>query len=427
MKFLLKLILKLLAKATLAKYCPRIVGITGSVGKTGSRLAVAAVLRQRFSVGEPAKNLNNEIGLPLAILGEQDSGYRSLVAWLGIFVRAFKQLIVKNSTYPEILVLEYGVDRPGDMDYLLSVARPEVAVLTAVSPTHLEFLQTVEGVAREKGKLVLALPATGTAVLNVDYPQVAALVGKGAAKVLRYGSDNMANVRAQGVSLSQDASGAVQGVSFRLSIEGSTVPVLVRGTIGTPAVSMAMAGAAVGLALGLSVLEVTRGLAAFVPPPGRLSLIEGVHGTTIIDDTYNSSPEAVRVALLALGDMPCPVGARRWAVLGDMLELGKESEVLHRAVGEEVAKLKIDYLVTVGEQSRDIARGAIAAGLSEQNTWHVPESSQAGKTILESLLSGDVVLVKGSQGVLCERVVKDLMAAPRRAGELLVRQSKPWV
>ncbi len=425
MKRLLQFILKLLARATVARYRPRVVGVTGSVGKTGSRTAIAAVLRVRWRVGEPGKNLNNEIGLPLAVLTEPDSGYRNPWAWLGILGRALRRLLVKDARYPQVLVLEYGVDHPGDMDYLLSVVRPEAAVVTAVSPTHLEFLKSVEGVAREKGKLVTSLPAGGTAVLNADFSHVAALAAKTRARVVRYGIVAQAEIRALGISLSQ-ADGAVQGVSFRLAMGGSTVPMMVRGAIGHPAVAMAMAAAAVGAAFGLNAIEVAKGLEEFAPPAGRLRLLPGVRNTLLIDDTYNSSPEALEAALTALREVPVAPGGRRWAVLGDMLELGADSEALHRAAGETAVRSGVECLVTVGERSRDIARGAQQAGFPLNRTWHVGKSSEAGRFVQEQLKPGDVVLVKGSQGVRMERVVKELMAEPERAKELLVRQSKPW-
>ncbi|KKT21629.1 MAG: UDP-N-acetylmuramoyl-tripeptide-D-alanyl-D-alanine ligase [Parcubacteria group bacterium GW2011_GWE1_43_8] len=169
MKIILQQVLKILARVFIARYHPRIVGVTGSVGKTGSRLAIAAVLAERWRVGQAQNNFNNEIGLPLAILGEPDSGYRNLLAWLGILIRAIKHLVIKQKDYPEVLVLEYGVDHPGDMNYLLAIARPEVAVITAISATHLEFFGSVEGVAMEKSKLIASLPLQGTAVLNFDF------------------------------------------------------------------------------------------------------------------------------------------------------------------------------------------------------------------------------------------------------------------
>ena len=427
MKFILQFILKLLAKATLAKYQPRVIGVTGSVGKTGSRLAVVAVLQQRWRVAGSQKNLNNEIGLPLAIIGEADSGYRNFLAWLGIFSRALRQLIVPSANYPKVLVLEYGVDHPGDMDYLLSMARPEVAVVTAVSATHLEFLNSVAAVAQEKGKLVSALSARGVAVLNFDFPAVAVMATKTQARVVGYGEAPSTDIRLTGTNVSQAPDGQIQGMSFRLSLGGSTVPVLIRDAVGKPVASMAAAGAAVGFALGLSVLEITQGLKKFSPPQGRLRLIKGVGESLLIDDTYNSSPQALAEAIDILSKLPLASGGRRWAILGDMLELGSESERLHYEAGKKIVEGQADYLVTVGKISKQILAGARAAGMSADQSWHIATAAEVAAIVKPLLQRGDIVLVKGSQGVRCEKAVKALMAEPQKAKELLVRQSSPWV
>ncbi|KKS78894.1 MAG: UDP-N-acetylmuramoyl-tripeptide-D-alanyl-D-alanine ligase [Parcubacteria group bacterium GW2011_GWD1_42_9] len=427
MKIILQQVLKILARVFIARYHPRIVGVTGSVGKTGSRLAIAAVLAERWRVGQAQNNFNNEIGLPLAILGEPDSGYRNLLAWLGILIRAIKHLVIKQKDYPEVLVLEYGVDHPGDMNYLLAIARPEVAVITAISATHLEFFGSVEGVAMEKSKLIASLPLQGPAVLNFDFSAVELIKNKTKAKVIGYGEDRSAVVRLIGIDISKLPDSTIQGVSFRLAVGGSTVPVLIRETVGQPVVSMAAAGAAVGQAMGLSVLEITHGLEKFKPPAGRLRLIKGLTGSLILDDTYNSSPQAAAAALDILKVLPLNVGAKRWAVLGDMLELGADSENLHYEIGRRVADSKVDYLVTVGTASENITKGAQAAGLAYDESWHVTDTREAIKLIQQKVNKGDIILVKGSQGVRCERIVKGIMLEPERAGELLVRQSPPWV
>ncbi len=426
MRKILQFILKILAKLTLARYQPRIVGVTGSVGKTGSRLAIVAVLQQRWRVGQGVKNFNNEIGLPLVILGEPDSGYKNPFRWLGIFWRAIKNLIVKNKSYPEVIVLEYGVDRPGDMAYLLSIAQPQVAVVTAVAETHLEFFGSLEAVAKEKGKLVSALAKDGVAVLNFDFPLVQSMRAKTKSKVVSYGEKETVDVRLHSINISQDQQGEVQGMSFRLSLGGSVVPVLVRNTVGHPVVSMAAAGAAVGLALGLSVLEITRGLENFNAPAGRLRLIKGLSGSLLIDDTYNSSPQAAREALDILAQMPIAPGAQRWAVLGDMLELGEDSLKLHEAIGQRVAQLRINYLVTVGQTAEHILQAA-RTFMPESSSWHFKNTDEAARLIRAKIQKGDVVLVKGSQGVRCERIIRDLMAEPDKAGDTLVRQSAVWL
>lgn len=427
MKQLLQFLLKWLAKAVIARYNPKIVGVTGSVGKTGSRTAIVAVLGQRYRVFDSKKNLNNEIGLPLTILGESDSGYRNPIAWISILGRALGRLLFKNKSYPEVLVLEYGIDHPGDMDYLLSIARPSVAVVTAVSATHLEFLKTIDGVAKEKGKLIAALPTDGVAVLNYDFQLVASMKSRTKARIVGYGEAETADIKMFGVKISQAADNQIQGMSFRLTVGGSTVPVLIKNAVGKPVVSMAAAGAAVGYAMGLSALDITRGLENFITPTGRLKLIKGFNNSLIIDDTYNSSPQALIEAINVLDELPLASTTRRWAILGDMLELGTASEALHYDIGKAIASKKVDYLVTVGNQTKYLLAGARDAGMSAENSWHIDNIAEVSIRVKEKLQVGDIVLIKGSQGIRCEKIVKDLMAEPDRAPELLVRQSAPWV
>jgi len=334
---------------------------------------------------------------------------------------------VHNQNYPEYLVLEYGVDHAGDMDYLLSVAKPDMAIITAISPTHLEYMGSVEVVAREKGKLVTSLGSSGLAVLNADDDLVSAFKSQTKAKVITFGLAAQAQVRAESVSLSYDNELEPQGTTFKLISGGSSVPILLKGVAGRPPVLVALAATAVGISLGISPLNIGQTLQAIVWVPGRLRLLAGIKNTILVDDTYNSSPQALAEALEVLASIKRDSGQRRWAVLGDMLELGAESESLHQQAGRQLAKLGIDYLVTVGERSRGVAHGALTAGFSKDHVWHFAESVEAGRFVQDRLEQGDVVLIKGSQGIRCEKITRELMAEPQRAGELLVRQYKPWI
>lgn len=425
MRSLLQYILRYLARWTVAKYKPRIIGVTGSVGKTSARVAITAVVAELGTVRQSPKNLNNELGLPLAIIGAVDSAYRQIGAWFGIVFRALYQLVVRNEAYPEFLVLEYGVDKPGDMQYLTRIAKPLVAVVTAVAPTHLEQLGSVEEVAREKRGLVQALSADGVAVLNSDDAVVAGWAKSGKHRVVTFGLGADAGVHAEAIRVSQSPTGEVKGVTFKLESDGNSVPV--PGVVGEPPVYAVLAAAAVGVALGVSPIRIAQALQTVHLPPGRLRVLLGQNSTTLIDDTYNSSPQAVKQALRALAAMPLVANTRRWAVLGDMLELGKDSQQLHRAAGVEVKKSGVDFLVTVGQESHALADGALAAGFPADHAWHFTDAVQAGKFVRDKVQPGDVVLIKGSQGVRCEKVTKELIAEPERAHDLLVRQYAPWV
>ncbi len=427
MRLVIRVLLKVLARATLRRYHPRIVGITGSVGKSSTKEAVAQVLGLKYRVFQSPKNLNNELGLPLAVLGEADSGYSNLFAWAAIFWRALRQLTSGNTNYPEVLVLEYGVDHPGDMAYLLSVAKPNVAVVTAVAPTHLEFLKTVAGVAKEKRQLVASLDASGVAVLSADDPVVAGFAEGLKGRVVTFGLAPSAEVKAEAVSFSVAGDGSRAGTTFKLSLAGSSVPVNLVGVVGHPSVAAALAAAAVGEALGLPLINMVNALQHVAWPAGRLRVLPGAGETVLIDDTYNSSPRAVYEALRVLRELAVPGGGRRWAILGDMLELGKQSAELHREVGKQVAASGIDYLVTVGKESQEVHQAALAAGFNPQHVWHFAASPEVARAIASRLRAGDALLIKGSQGVRCERVTRALLRNPDQAHELLVRQCKPWV
>ncbi|MFA4936704.1 MAG: Mur ligase family protein [Patescibacteria group bacterium] len=427
MKKIIQFILKVLARSTITRYQPRVVGITGSVGKTSTKEAIAAILALRYSVGQTNKNFNNEIGLPLTIIGAKNSGYRNPITWLIIFVRALWQIIVKNNKYPEFLILEMGIDHKGDMDYLLSIVQPEAGVLTAVSEVHLEFLGSIDNVVYEKGKLLRSLPKQGIAVINCEDQRLLTLLDKIKAKIITFGFSNQAQVWADGIQMSKNNNNEVQGLSFKLHYGGGVTPLLLPQVLGRHQINIALAAAAIGLGLEFTAVDVSSALRNFTFPPGRMKLIPGVKNTKVIDDSYNSSPLALKEALKTLADFPLNGQAKRWAILGDMLELGADSIKLHRECGELVANLGIDYLMTVGEQSRDLGRGAGASGFGRDNYVHFATAQEAALFVKDKLCEGDVLLIKGSQGIRMERAVKELMADPTKANDLLVRQYKPWI
>ncbi len=427
MRRLLQFILKIFARLTLLKYRPLVIGITGSVGKTSTKEAIAAVLQQRFNLRQASKSFNNEIGLPLTILGASESGYRNPFKWLMIFIPALWQLGFRNKDYPNYLVLEMGVDHKGDMDYLLSFIKPKVGVLTAVAEEHLEFFGSLEAVLAEESRLIKSLPHDGVAVLNYEDQYVKTLLDKTKARVITYGFSPETQVWADSIQMSKDEVGEIRGLSFKLHYGGSTTPLLLPGVLGKHQINIALAACAVGVALGLTPVDASAALRNFIFPPGRMRLLPGIKNTYLIDDTYNSSPLALREAIKTLAQFSLKGQSHRWAVLGDMLELGVDSGKLHRQCGMEIANQGIDYLVTVGERSRDFGRGAGDRGFDFDHCFHFANAQEAAAFIKKRVESGDVLLIKGSQGIRMERCTKELMAEPQKAGELLVRQNKPWI
>jgi UDP-N-acetylmuramoyl-tripeptide--D-alanyl-D-alanine ligase len=434
MKKILELVLKYLAKVILDKYQPDVIGITGSVGKTSAKEAIYSILVARYNVRKNEKNYNNEIGLPLTIIGQESPG-RSLFGWAMVIIKAWKLIVINDKKYPKILVLEMGVDRPGDMGYLLSFLPCRLGVITAIGQSHLEFFGSVANIRKEKGLLIEHLPKNGWAILNFDNQETRKLPSATQASVLTYGLNDGAKVRAEGVHFSFNreqpssyplSTGNLNGVSFKLIYQGSFVPILLPKVIGLNAVYAALAGAAIGIAYGLNLVEIAQALKHFDSPPGRMNLVSGIKDTLIIDDTYNSSPQSSLAALAMVKLIPLVPGARRLAILGDMLELGAYSEPGHFAVGQAAAKSNLDELIVVGERARDIARGAIEAGFQREQIFHFSDSDAAGKFVEKRLSHGDLILIKGSQGMRMEKVVLEIMAEPGLATKLLVRQGKEW-
>ncbi len=427
LKSLLQYLLRILSKKILKKYKPDIIGITGSVGKTSAKEAVAAVLQKKFTVRRSTKNYNNEIGAPLTIIGVEKTPGKSILGWLAVMFKAKKLILKRDKNYPEILVLEMGADKPGDIEYLTEFAPCKVGVLTFISHAHTEFFKTIKKIAQEKRIIISHLRQDGFAVLNFDNELVMQSISTTKAEVVTYGFKEGADLRATDVNILKDEqTGWPIGLNFKVLYKGSVVPAYLPGVIAKSAISAALAGLAVGTIFGVNLVEGAQALGKLEGLPGRMRLIPGIKNTLIIDDTYNSSPEAAKAALEALAQVAIKDGAERYAALGDMLELGLETENAHRELGFKVAEMGIDYLITVGEAAKHTAQAAKEAGLDEHAVASFASSGEAGRFLQEKLKEGDVVLAKGSQGVRMEKLVKEVMAEPLQAAKLLPRQGKEW-
>ncbi len=425
MKQMLKKQLAVAAKKILATYKPEIIGVTGSVGKTTTKEAIATVLGSRFNVRATYKNYNNEIGVPLTVIGATSPG-RSLKGWLQVFTLAKKISADAKTTYPEMLVLEMGIDHPGDMDYLTSIAKPHRAVLTRLGSAHAEFFSSISELHAEKFKLAQALPEDGVLIYNYEDPEIRKKVADFPYKSISYGFSDGADVKAEASSLNFITDKTRVGVSFKIEYEGSAVPVFVPGLVSRPGVLSALAAAAVAYSYNFNSIEISEALGKFKPPAGRMNVMSGLRETLIIDDTYNSSPEAVSESLETLFEIPKTDYHESWIVLGDMRELGERSKQAHQDIGALVADKKFDYLVTVGPEAEAIFESAKANGMNINRVWHFVEVKEAAEFLAEKISTQDILLIKGSQAVRLEKIVKRLMREPERASELLVRQGSEW-
>lgn len=404
--FLLRILrwaLKRLSQMTIWRYRPGIVGVTGSVGKTSTKFAIAAVLGADRTLRYSKSNFNNELGLPLTILGTWEK-IEGVFFWPKVIFSSLWHIIFKIN-YPEILILEYGVDRPGDMKYLLSIARPNVSVLTAVGdiPVHVEFFSGPEEVAREKAKLIESLPSAGYAILNYDDETVMDMKERTRAHLMTFGFEKGAGVRVTGFE-NREEGGRPIGVAFKIEYGGSFVPVRLDGVYGRAQGYVASAAAAVGLIFGLNLVKISEGLRHYEIPPHRMNIIPGIKYTYILDDCYNASPLSMYAALDTLRTMPAK---RRVAVLGDMLEIGKYTMEAHEKIGAIASKV-VDILFAVGPRAKFIAEGARTAGMPRRNVLEFDTSEEARGAVQSAIRKGDYILVKGSHAMQLEKVVEDI-------------------
>ena len=355
------------------KFSPRVVGITGSVGKSTTKELTWAVLRQRFNTLKNPGNLNNEIGLPLTVLRLDDSHER--------------------------VVLEMGMYDLGEISELCAIAAPHVGVVTNVGPTHLERLGTIERIAQAKAELVQALPADGVAILNQDDPFVRPMAQQTTARVLTYGLTPDADLWASDIE-----SEGLGGIRFVLNYRGEAIHAKVP-LLGRHSVHTALRATAVGLIEEMTWQEIMTGLQDSSVQL-RLVSAPGLNGSTLLDDTYNASPVSTIAALNLLDDL---IG-RKIAVLGDMAELGDQEEEGHRRVGCRAADT-VDLLITVGLRAHIIAEEARACGLAPDLVTEVETNDQAIAYLRQIIQRGDIVLVKGSRSMAMEEIVAALQVA----------------
>ncbi|MEK7641311.1 MAG: Mur ligase family protein [Patescibacteria group bacterium] len=399
----LKNFLRLLARWMIRKYQPSVIGITGTVGKTSTKEAIAAVLKSIRKVRSSSGNFNNEFGLPLTVLGEWEKT-GGLFFWLKVIFSSILKLIF-GGKYPEILVLEYGADRPGDLKYLLDLARPQIGVVTAVGdiPVHVEFYSGPDAVAKEKARLVEALPAIGFAVLNYDDETVYDMRDKTRAHVITYGFGNGAEVRITNFE-NRVEDGKPVGLSFKLEYGGSFVPVRLNSAFGKAQAYAAAAAAAVGFSFGMNLVRISEALNYYQVPPRRGRLVAGEKGTLIFDDTYNASPLSMHAAIDTMKEFKA---SRKVAVLGDMLEIGKYAIEAHEEIGRLAAKV-FDILVTVGPRAKFIADAANKSGLSKKNIFTFDFADQAKDPVEDLIKKGDLILIKASRAIGLDKIVEEI-------------------
>ncbi len=416
----LEVVLRWMAIVVLKKYNPRIAGITGSVGKTSAKEAIYLVLSSKFRVRRNIKNYNNEIGIPLTIIGAE-SGSRSFWKWLKVFFK-WLGVVIFPVEYPEILILEMGVDKPGDMRYLLSFVPLKIGVITSISAVHLEHFKNIDQIAKEKGKIAESLPEDGFAILNADDDRILEMKNKTKAQVITYGFSDKSEVKAtDAVYISEEIK--PEGISFKLNYEGKSIPVRLRKILAIHQIQAALAAISAGIAFKINLVDIAASLERFISPRGRMNLIAGINSSFIIDDTYNASPASVIAALNALDSLKA---SRKIAVLGDMLELGAEEEKGHREIARKIFEINADLFFAVGDRMKIAVKELKKLNYPGEKIFWFMSPNEAGEVLLNKISDGDLISVKGSQGMRMEKVVEKIMADPSKARNLLCRQSEEW-
>jgi UDP-N-acetylmuramoyl-tripeptide--D-alanyl-D-alanine ligase len=355
----------------LGQWGGEVIGVTGSAGKTSTKDVIAELLGVGMPVGKTIGNLNNHVGVPLSIL--------------------------RLPGEARVAVLEMGMNHAGEIRALCAIAKPRIGVVTNVGHAHIEAFDSIEGVAAAKRELIESLPSDGVAVLNADDPLVSKFAEAHRGRTVTYGINPGADVRAEQVQLTdRGVSFTVDGVPFESTL------------VGRHSVSNIIAGLAVASLYGLRPAQLSAAVKHLAPPSMRGQRLEHA-GVVILNDCYNSNPDAARVMIDVLRETPAK---RRIAVLGEMLELGRWSQSLHRDVGTYVAQSGIDVLIGIRGDACHLVDAAVQSGLPVDAAYFFPDAASAGEHLRRIAQPGDVILLKGSRGAHVELALERFLAPP---------------
>jgi UDP-N-acetylmuramoyl-tripeptide--D-alanyl-D-alanine ligase len=352
------------------KFSPLCIGITGSTGKTTTKEMLAHILQAKYRVLKTEKNFNNEIGVPLTLF----------------------QLEEEHSA----LIVEMAMRGKGQIAWLAKIAKPQIGVITNIGPAHLEFFKSLEEIAQAKAELLQALPPNGTAILNLDDRFFPFLKKQSPCPVISFGFSPKADVSCEVLEKDEYLLLKIKTPKGELTAKSYLE--------GEHNIINLLAAIAASLPAGLSLEEIEKQIPTLPLPPMRLEQIKLPGNILVINDSYNSNPLSLRAALNYLREKD----GRRIAVLGDMLELGEESEKLHREAGAWVKEAGVSFLILIGEKAKFIGEGAIEKGFPPQNVAYFPEKEGVVSFIRELLKEGDTVLVKGSRKLQLEQIVEEL-------------------
>lgn len=411
-----KIIVSLFRRLTsfyLRKNRIEVIAITGSAGKTTTKIAISQFLKDEVTY-VPEEAYNTEIGIPLSVFKQKTpNNVSNLLAWLKILLKMLEMLFRKPD-YKRI-VIEMGADQPGDIEYLTSFIKPHIAVVTTVAPVHTEKFKNVQEIALEKSKILNSLSENDIAVLNYDDELVRQMEKNVRGKVFWIGKDRKLDLCWNNEKLSAD------GLSIDLYWKGEKYQANL-GIIAPQLLVSLLSAVAVCVYLGEDIETLIKRLEKFQSQAGRMNPVKGLEGSLIIDDSYNANPSSVIAALGVLASLK----GRKIAVLGSMNELGSYEKEGHFLVGEKAGQV-CDLLITVGVVAEKYIAAAADKYMDKEAIHSYQDPYSAGEFLKKELKKGDIILVKGSQNkVFVEEVVKIIMANPEKSHQLLVRQSAFW-
>ncbi len=397
-------VFKKLAQIALWRHRPKIVAVTGNIGKTTTKDIIIAVLASKYHVGGTIRSQNSHLTTPLSILGlEVASKERSARVWSSLLLRALV-VACMSRRFPEVLVIELGAGEPGDIDRLSSWLRPHISVFTALQkyPVHLSYFSDRDELFREKKTLAKHTRPGGTIVFNGGDEFLAEL--------LRDCPQHKISAGKSGRVVLEEYTNTRKGLEARIALRGVSYKVMLDGVWGKSYAYSLCLACGVAMDLGVDISDVAKRVHhAFIPSPGRMRILQGIHGSVVIDDSYNASPAALKSALETLAHKP--FSGRVICVLGDMGELGENADQAHREAGIHVAEVA-DVFVSVGTLMRHATQSAKESGMSEKDIFTCEDSKTAGTLVKRMLRSGDVILLKASRhSMQMERALVQLVEA----------------
>ncbi len=422
------LILRKRARAIIKKFNPIVIAVTGSIGKTSTRNAIVIALSHDLDVRTAEKNYNNEIGVPLTILGMK-SPRRSILKWFKLFWNSF---FIKS--VPGVFVLEYGADKPGDIAKLCKLAPPNIAIITGVSPVHALNFSNFDALIAEKASILSFLPSDGLAILNIDDKESIRMRSKTLSEVVTFGLDK-GDYSAKDIEIDISPQEHFHPDTLYVATKANFTKnnsviagMHLKNSLGYAPIMSCLAALAVADRFDIKLINAVKELNQHISPePGRLKPIAGIKGCLIIDDSYNAAPASMHNGLDILREFERGNQFdKKIVALGSMAELGRYSEDEHRLIGMKVAEIA-DTFIAVGEDMLSAVDSAKEAGMDSDKIEWFKTSEEAGRYLDNYVQKGDIIYVKGSQSARMEKVVKDIMAEPLLASKLIVRQDAKWL